>query len=83
MKKILGDKSDEILKVQTKKSLWAENSPTDEKFSAVFDANGVETTQESYNHTAQGNLLQCLANQTNFLAIYKQNGVIVDNRNHY
>ena len=62
MKKILGAKSDEILEVQTKKSLWAKNSPTDEKFSAVFDANGVETTQESYNHTAQGNLLQCKSN---------------------
>jgi len=57
VKKILGAKSDEILEVQTKKSLWAENSPTDEKFSAVFDANGVETTQESYNHTAQGGRL--------------------------
>ena len=45
-----------LFQVQTKKTLWAKDTPTDQKFSAVFDANGVETTQESYNHTAQGKL---------------------------
>eukprot|EP00756_Hemistasia_phaeocysticola_P018450 Hpha_TRINITY_DN15594_c2_g6::TRINITY_DN15594_c2_g6_i1::g.107781::m.107781 len=51
--------------IQQKTSLWKKGSPTDQKFGAIFDANGVETLQHSYDHLALGGRLVIYGFHTN------------------
>eukprot|EP00930_Biecheleria_cincta_P084798 TRINITY_DN74231_c0_g1_i1.p1 TRINITY_DN74231_c0_g1~~TRINITY_DN74231_c0_g1_i1.p1 ORF type:complete len:466 (+),score=74.56 TRINITY_DN74231_c0_g1_i1:91-1488(+) len=63
-KTMLQDGSAVVVPV-TKDSLWKRNTPTDAEFAAIFDANGVATFSNSYNHLARNGRMVIYGVHTN------------------